>query len=143
MTAPKPGDRVRVVIEGTVTAAHEGTLRINTGEPGLFAQIIDPRCSGVSVEVLPPPEPHWWPPQPGDVVRVWGATYLRSAVAEDIPDWVNGAGLRLSDEGLLAEIRKGHDQDYGYPQPALLLRYGKPVAPTGIVTVVDGKPVQP
>lgn len=141
MTAPKPGDRVRVVIEGEIQSLIAGGAVAFIGSEYASTQVpltagSMPRAS-VSVEVLPPPEPAWWPPKPGDVIRVWGSTYLRREVDEGetgYNDWVNGAGRSLLDDALLAEIRNP-DYGYGYPPPALLVRDGKPVAPTGVVTV--------
>lgn len=68
MTAPKPGDRVRVVIEGPVFEVNAGvTLSIGNIQARWHVPAEGALIGGgsVSVEVLPPPEPEW---QPGDVV---------------------------------------------------------------------------
>jgi hypothetical protein len=66
----RPGDRVRVVLEGEVNESQRpGEFRI--GGAGLTANIIFPSAAHVvSVEKLPDPprDPDWWPPQPGDIV---------------------------------------------------------------------------
>lgn len=73
MTAPKPGDRVRVVLEGEYQRSGETTAYLTRGDGGTWATFND--ATVVSVEVLPPPEPEW---QQRDVaLSPLGITYER------------------------------------------------------------------
>lgn len=79
MTAPRPGDRVRVVIEGEARALNSTAWKPDefiVGDDGDTPNVISPSAAHVvSVEVLPPPEPQW---EVGDVVLAAnGAVYSR------------------------------------------------------------------
>lgn len=76
------------------------------------------------------PQPAWWPPQAGDVVRYWNSVYLREQNRpEDDPDyrlWVNASGARMTDQDMLNSLLRASGTEHGYDPPALLVRGGKP-----------------
>jgi hypothetical protein len=70
MTTPnyKPGDRVRVTVEGVASVASGNVMHVSYETPsGSTAGVtVVPSAAAVSVEVLGPVE---WPPQRGDLWR--------------------------------------------------------------------------
>lgn len=93
---PRKGDRVRVVLEGTVADSSYGgdPAAFCVGAGGHHANLIVPsEPQVVSVEILPPPEPDW---QPGDVVRTpLGVPYIRNSAG-----WITANGVQVRDVAL-------------------------------------------
>jgi hypothetical protein len=73
-----------------------------------------------------PPQPAWWPPQPGDVVRVWNSTYLRYTCDDDVDRWTNTSASTIGDDEVLNVWAKRDQLDYTQDEPRLLVRGGKP-----------------
>jgi hypothetical protein len=110
---PQPGRRVRVTLEGTCTrseAVGRWGLRLSNGG------VLDLHDSIVP-EVLPDPEPAWWPPQAGDVVAAAG--FPVPLVRGRDGTWYDIDGGTASDDGMHAAITRGTAH-------RLLVRGGKP-----------------
>jgi hypothetical protein len=123
VTTPQPGQRVRVTIEGEVADATPHGFNVVTAGGAIdFHLGLAP-----TVELLPDPQPAWWPPQPGDVIRWQHSVYLREQeLGEDDPHqkaglarlWTNAAGARMDDNQVRRAAQAG--------DVALLVRGGKP-----------------
>lgn len=111
---PKNGDRVRVVLEGTVRRTNRNGW-LDVGYGAATSALYEPE---VTIERLPDPEPEW---QPGDVVLAAdGKTYLRSNHDWDDEPWVCSEARIASPWRAEGEL----------PRPlTLLVRDGKQVQP--------------
>jgi hypothetical protein len=130
---PQPGQRVRAVIEGVCREAN-GEVYISSEDVPAVALVSVPGVRAASVEVLPDPQPAWWPPQAGDVVAAPG--FSSPLVRGRAPQWIDIDGGTADDDELLAACR--HNQ----AAHQLLVRGGKPYQePKRQVSIHDGSPV--
>jgi hypothetical protein len=76
MSHPKPGQRVRVEFDGTVTRIEDGWLVVEQDEYPCFEHQLWLPVSGDQQPVYTQLDPAFWPPQIGDIWEAGGFEYM-------------------------------------------------------------------